>query len=195
MDTTLPLDTRIDWTVPEPRSGTLGRWDRFIGTGASTAEAVLVLAVTLLGAAAIVAYGLLGPAHWSPLQIVALAVVGADVLGGAVANASSATKRWYHRPGQGLRQHLAFTSLHVGYLAVIGWLFQGRGAVEYVLGASVGLLASALAVLRAPLYLRRPIAAALTVGAAIAGAFTGPPRAGLVPTGALDQADRGARRP
>ncbi|MFZ1864410.1 MAG: hypothetical protein WAU39_09330 [Polyangiales bacterium] len=103
-----------------------------------------------------------------------LTLVGADLLGGAVANASIPTKRWYQPPGQGFRQHLGFTSIHVLYVALLGWLFRDLD-LFYILWVSLALMGSAVAVLRAPLRLCRPLAAGLVAAAAVAGALTGPP--------------------
>jgi hypothetical protein len=163
-----------DWDGPAPRAGMLGAWDRFVGPGATAVENALFIGATAVGAAWVVAYGLLGPVNWSGWQIAVLALVGGDLLGGAVANASRPTRRWYHRPGQGVRQHLAFTASHVTYVALIGWLFLDLD-IPYIVGVSAALLVSAMAVLRAPLPLRRPVAAGLVATAALAGALTGPP--------------------
>jgi hypothetical protein len=135
---------------------------------------VLALGATMLGILLIVFYGIFGPVQWSGWQTAVLALICGDLFGGAVANASHTTKRWYHRPGQGFRQHFGFTALHVGYVALIAWLFRGLDA-WYFAGVSLALLLSAVAVLRAPRDLRRPIAAGLVAGAAVAGALTGPP--------------------
>jgi hypothetical protein len=145
-----------------------------MGPGATRAENLLALGSSLAGAGLIVLYGLLGPAGWSGWQIAVLALIGGDLLGGAVANASRATRRWYHRPGQGFRQHMGFTALHVVYVALIAWLFRGLD-VPYFVGVSLALLVSAAMVLRVPPYLQRPVAAGLVAAAAVAGALTGPP--------------------
>jgi len=167
-------EPRAVQVIPEPRPGPLGSWDRFMGPGATRGENGLALGSSLLGAAGIVVYGLVGPGRWSGWQIGVLAVLGGDLLGGAVANATQTTKRWYHRPGRGARQHMGFTAMHVGYVALVAWLFRGLD-VAYFAWVSAALLGSAAAVLRSPGYLKRPVAAGLVAGAAVAGALTGPP--------------------
>jgi hypothetical protein len=174
MTTQLPDDTTIDWTIPEPRDGFLGEWDTFIGPGATRAENALFIVTALIAAAAIALYGILGPEDWPPLRIAVLALLGGDLAGGAVANASSATKRWYNRPEQGFAQHMGFIAVHVIYIALFSWLFRDLD-VPYLIIASVALLASAALVLWLPLYLRRPVAALLTVCALVAGPLTSPP--------------------
>jgi hypothetical protein len=50
-----------DWDGPAPRAGMLGAWDRFVGPGATAVENALFIGATAVGAAWVVAYGLLGP--------------------------------------------------------------------------------------------------------------------------------------
>jgi hypothetical protein len=61
---------------------------------------------------------------------------------------------------QRFRQHMGFTALHVGYVGLIAWLFRGLDVTYFVM-ISVALLVSGAIVLRAPGYLRRPLAARL----------------------------------
>jgi hypothetical protein len=155
-----PADTRIDAFAPAPRTGLLGSWDRFIGPGATPAENALAFGSALAGVAWIVCYGLLGPVEWSAGQITVLTLIGGDLLGGAVADASRPTTRWYHRSGQGLRQQLGFTARHLGYIGLIAWLFRGLD-VAYFVWVSLALLLSAGVVFGAAPALRRPLAAGL----------------------------------
>ena len=151
-----------------PRPGASGLWDRLIGPGATRAESVIVVLFAVLCAAAVVAYALLADLGWSALQIAVAALFALDIGGGVPANASNSGKRWFHRPGQGFREHLGFALVHV-HPFVLALLFPGFGwgtaAVVYVY-----LLAATAVVLIVPLYLKRPVAFVL-YGVALLGAL------------------------
>ena len=105
------------------------------------------------------------------------ALLALDITGGVVTNATGAAKRWYHRPGQGFKQHFLFTAIHLLQLAVVGWLFRGDGLV-YVAVLYPVLLLGAVCILAAPLRIRRPTAmacyaAALAVSLYVTGLTPG----------------------
>ena len=97
-------------TLPLPRRGWLGTWDRLVGPGMTTAELSLVLSVSLIAA-------ILGGLNvWNLdmgwLLALISAVIAFDVIGGAVCNLTQTTKRWVHREGTGAKEHLRFIALH-----------------------------------------------------------------------------------
>ena len=145
--------------VSVPRKGWKGQLDRFIGPGATPAELVLQLAPSV--AAAIVAplHALTLPIDWAPWQLGAIAILGFDLVGGVLTNATAAAKRWYHRPGQGWRQHMAFVSMHLFHVGLVA-LLRGVDGLFFV-GVSSYLLLAAGLILASPLYLQRPVALGL----------------------------------
>lgn len=147
----------IDWTPPEPRAGLARQWDTLIGPGATRAENALILACGLGFTGVFLWYAARTNPGWTPLQWIVIALLALDLSAGAVANATSAAKRWYHREGQGFAQHVGFVAGHGLYVFLVAWLFRGMDWVYFgvVFGA---LLAATVAVLRAPHYLQRPVA-------------------------------------
>jgi hypothetical protein len=113
---------------------------------------------------------------WSSLQIGVVALLAFDLSGGVITNATSAAKRWYHRQGQGLRQHLAFVLPHGVHLALLAWLFPALGWI-FALLCYLYLVTATIAVLRAPLYLQRPVALIAYVGALLLNLVLAPPPA------------------
>jgi hypothetical protein len=174
------MNAQFSQLWPEPpalRSGLAGEWDRFIGPGATRAELGLILGSALVGAAAVAAYALWKNLPWSPIQIAAAALLALDLVGGVVANATTAAKRWYHRPGRGFRQHLGFVVLHV-HPFLVAWLFRDDNWTFGFLIYGYLLLATLL-ILAAPLYLQRPVAMALTLVGLVIGLVAFPPTPGM----------------
>lgn len=147
-----------------PRAGPLGLWDRLVGPGMRPSETLLVLAASVGGS---LAAGLWLTASGAGLLTIAVGtLLGLDIIGGAVCNATETTKRWYHRPEATTADHLAFVALHLLHVAAVAWLLRGPafdGTYFVLIGG--WLIASALLVVAAPGYLKRPIAAALYLGA------------------------------
>lgn len=124
-----------------------------------------------------VAYALWQNLGWSPLQLVVATLLALDLVGGVVANAATPAKRWYHRPGQGFRQHFVFVALHI-YPFLVAWLFRdGDWAFGFVIYGF--LLLAALLILSAPLYLQRPVAMGLTLVGLALGLAVFPPTPGM----------------
>lgn len=145
-----------------PRSGLPGAWDRFVGPGATTIENAGTTATAALG----VVIGLTGgPSDrpWGPARRGLAALMGADLFGGVWANATPAATRWYHGRGQGPREMLAFSALHLHPFFVAA-LYRDR-EWRFALGNYVYLLASTAVVASTPVPLRRAIALALCCGA------------------------------
>jgi hypothetical protein len=168
------MNPKIDWNFPAPRSGWRGDLDRFIGPGATQAELALEWSFSLAGGLGMLAYALTRPLGWDGWQIAVAVLLAFDLAGGVVTNATSTAKRWYHRPGQGFRQHLAFIAVHGLHLALVGWLFRA-GDWGWALGWFAFLLAASTSVLCLPLYLQRPAAFSLfAIGLLLHQYFTTP---------------------
>ncbi len=166
------------WDYPEPRSGWRGEFDRFMGPGTTRAELALELGFALLGAGAMLVVALTAFPQWSIIQIGMAVLLAFDISGGVVTNATSAAKRWYHRAGQGPRQHLQFVALHVAHLIIVAWLFRS-GDWRYAIVFSIYLLAAASAIVYTPLYLQRALALGLTGVAIVLGLIVFTPTPGL----------------
>jgi hypothetical protein len=172
------METKISWTYPAPRPGLAGALDRFIGPGATPAELWLELGSAIAFGAAVLAYGLWKSPGWSLLQTLVAAILAADMAGGIVTNATSTAKRWYHRAGQGSRQHFAFVSLHVLHILLVAWLFRGMDwAFLGVMSAC--LLGATLIIVRTPVYLQRPVALGLFAAALAVSFYAFSPTRGL----------------
>jgi hypothetical protein len=151
-----------------PRSGLYGLWDRLIGPGATPAENILIVTSSIAGAlaAALWLWGL----EFDSLRLVIGAVLGFDIIGGAICNATDTTKRWYHRPEVKWIQHIAFVLPHLIHVAIVSWLFQEsiKFSWNYFSSISAYLIFATVIVLVVPNYLKRPVAAGLyLIGIAI----------------------------
>jgi hypothetical protein len=155
----------IDWTPPAPRQGWLGRWDAFVGPGATSAEEwIQLLGTLLLGALALLTFFVRFPGDPTLAQIAIVSLLALDLSGGIITNATSAAKRWYHRAGQGRRHHIAFVLPHGIHLALLAWLFPSLGW-WFVLLFYGYLIAATLVIAATPLYLQRPMACICYAGA------------------------------
>lgn len=152
-----------------PRTGMFGLWDRFIGPSATRAENALILLSAVLFTAAVVAYALLADLGWSALQLTVVALLAFDIGGGVPANASNSAKRWYHRLGQGFREHFAPPLAHV-HPFVLALMFPGFGWGAATMIYAY-LLVAAIVILLTPLYIKRPVALVLYCVALLAGLY------------------------
>lgn len=151
-----------------PRSGLGGLWDRLIGPGATPAENILIITGSLVGAFASALW--LWWLGFDSLHLVLGAILGFDIIGGAICNATDTTKRWYHRPEVTWVQHLAFVLPHLIHVAIVSWLFQESIKFDwnYFSSISAYLVFAAAIVVAVPNYLKRPVAAGLyLIGIAI----------------------------
>lgn len=139
-----------------PRRGLLGVWDRLNGPGATRAENVLNATWALLAPAALVTFARTADLDWNAWQLGVTALLALDLAGGVSANASPAARRWWHRPGQGRRQPLAFLAAHV-HPFVLAALFPGFGWTTAASMYAALLLAGTL-ILASPVAVRRPTA-------------------------------------
>ena len=145
---------------PSPRSGWQGWLDRLIGPGATASEMAVQLLPSLAAAIAAPLYACTLPIDWSPWQLLSISILGFDLVGGVLTNATAAAKRWYHRTVQGWQQHLAFISVHLFHIAWVAGLFRGNDGLFFAGVSSYLFLASGL-IMAAPLYLQRPVALGL----------------------------------
>ncbi|WP_433544178.1 hypothetical protein ACQPZG_03025 (plasmid) [Streptomyces sp. CA-294286] len=166
-------DLKIVWDVPPTPPGLVGRVERFMGPGTSPAEwavggAGLVVCGFLLVA------GTAGSADWrgwSGLQCTVVVLVGLDLVGGVLTNATHAAKRWYHRPGPGRRRaRLLFVTAHLGHLLAVG-LIVLSGDWRWTLTHAGLLLAGAVVVEFTPLHLKRPVAMGVLMAAVLVDLF------------------------
>lgn len=143
-----------------PRNGWQGQLDRLIGPGATTAELALQFLPAVGGAIAAPLYAATLPVAWSPLQLGLISLLGFDLVGGVLTNATAAAKRWYHCPGQGWQQQMTFVCIHLIHIGLVALLFRGTDWFFFA-GVSSYLLLAAGLILASPLYLQRPIALGL----------------------------------
>jgi hypothetical protein len=111
-----------------PRGGLVGLWDRLIGPGATPAENTLIVISSISGALAAALW--LWLLEFDSLHLAVGAILGFDIIGGAVCNATDTTKRWYHRPEATWVQHLAFVFPHLIHVAIVSWLFRDIGRFD-----------------------------------------------------------------
>lgn len=168
----------INWTPPEPRRGLSGEWDKFVGPGQTRAEFWLLLIPSILAGVGMPLYAILAGLGWTTLQLIVIGVLASDLVGGVLTNATATAKRWYHRPGQGWLQHLGFVSVHFIHLLLVAWLFRGLDWVYFAIFYAYLMLAS-LVITRVRLYLQRPVALLLFVGALLLNLYIYPPVPGL----------------
>jgi hypothetical protein len=147
---------RINRECPPPRGGIKGMLDRFIGPGATTAELWLQFTPPVIAAVAAPAYAVMCNCGWTVLQLVASGLIALDVIGGIITNATSSAKRWYHRDGQGIPQHLTFIGFHLVHIFIVSWLFRGLDWTFFIVFSSCLIVAS-LIILSVPRYLQRPV--------------------------------------
>jgi hypothetical protein len=176
MNRARPLtSTIIEWDAP---AGAKADW--LMGAGATRAEQGLIWAASLIGVGFVAAQCALGlPGGWQWWQYLVAAVVAFDLVGGAVSNAASSTKRQYFgplaTPPTGLariaRSPVGFAALHV-YPFLIVALFPG-GTLAWAVGAYAAMLLSVVLVDRVvPQYLQRPVAMLLFSAAMLVSALS-----------------------
>jgi len=172
------MNVNIDWNYPRPRPGFAGAIDKFFGPGTTKAEGWLQGVISVGAAVAIILYAIWKDFQWSPIQFVIATWLAFDIVGGIITNATSSAKRWYHRDGQGFRDHFGFIAFHVVYIVLVAWLFRSMDWL-YLIVMSAFLLASSYAVLKIHLYLRRPVAFSVFVIAYLINAYSFAPTPGL----------------
>ncbi|MFG2839380.1 hypothetical protein ACGFYE_30760 [Streptomyces zaomyceticus] len=165
-------DLEVGWEIPETPPGFAGRVERFMGPGKTRAESAVEiagLACALLLAAGLQTSG--ARQAWSGLQCAVVALVGLDLIGGVLTNATNAAKRWYHRPGPGVRRsRLLFVSAHLLHLLAVGLIVLPTDW-RWTLGNGALLLAGAALVEFTPLHLKRPVSMIALTAAVLVNLF------------------------
>ncbi|MFW5692389.1 MAG: hypothetical protein ACOCX3_03465 [Chloroflexota bacterium] len=160
MNTTLNTKhLRINWDYPPPHNV----MDRFVGPGATRAELMLQFVPTAIAALSLIAAAIIGEWGWTRVQLIVAGVLALDMIGGVITNATSSGKRWYHRTGQGFRQHMLFVLIHIVQPTLLV-LFFDPGNWAFVAGSYGYLVLASLLILLTPLYLQRPLAGLLLLG-------------------------------
>lgn len=173
--------THIQWTPPEPRTGLLGEWDKFVGPGATSSEewVQLIGGAVLAGIVGFALFQQRETLNWSIGQVVLAALLVLDLTGGIITNATSAAKRWYHRAGQeGLGNHLPFIAVHGLHLLAIAVFFRNQDWAFFATLYAY-LLIAAVVILSSPLYLQRPVSLTLFCGGLLIGVYLLTPTPGL----------------
>ncbi|WP_327151810.1 hypothetical protein [Nocardia sp. NBC_01329] len=128
--------------------------DRLIAPDATGEEIALGYTAAVLGA---LTAGLLAwDASLSPVVTVVVALVGFDLFGGAVVNATASAKQWYHRSGRSSRHHLGFVAAHIQPF-VLALMVPGFGWWTASAIYAIVFLA-AVAVVLSPRRIRTPVA-------------------------------------
>lgn len=168
--------------IPAPRPGWLGAWDKFAGPGWSQAENAVLFTATLAAGVFVPVWAAIAGLGWNWLQYILAFFIALDIVGGAVTMAAQPGKRWYHRPGQGAKQHLGFILMHV-HPFLVAWLFapQDQGMLwGYALTGYIYLLLAAPVILFAPVPLKRPLSAAFIAGGCLLNGLVVTPPPGFV---------------
>lgn len=161
-----------------PREGVKGALDRLIGPGATPAEVWLQLLPAIAAAIAATGYAVSLPLAWTSWQLGLIVFLGFDLAGGVITNATSSAKRWYYRPGQGWKQHLAFVAIHLVHVGLVAWFLRGGDWLFFCI-VSGYLMTAAGIIVSVPLYLQRPVALGLYSLALIGDRYIAVPTVGL----------------
>ena len=149
-------DIKIDWKIPNPRSGWRGKIDKIIGPGATSAEKALQLWVPILAIAIVCGIGLYQGYEWTWGQYTVAAFLALDMVGGIATNLTSAAKRWNFRPENGFKQHMFFIGLHIVQLTLFSYFFLDFDLIWIAMVYGYLMLSIAF-ILAWPLYLQRPV--------------------------------------
>ena len=168
----------IDGNCPTPRSGLLGWLDRITGPEATTAELLVQFIPPLIFALVAPIYAQTLSVDWTPWQLGCISLLGFDLVGGVLTNATSSAKRWFHRAGQTWQHHLAFVSIHIVHIFLVAILFRGSDW-DFCLIVSSYLIGSSILILQTPLYLQRPIAFGLYGLVLLSNSYLFTPTVGL----------------
>jgi hypothetical protein len=158
----------VDWVIPE------GKPDWLVGTGALPAERHLVWWSTTVATVAVVAATVHADPVWTWWQWLLVLAVAIDVAGGVPANMLATAKRQYHgaptAPATArerlLRNPVAFSALHLHPFALTVALPDSH--LMWASAWYLVCLAGTAAVVATPLYLHRPLAAAIATSTFVA---------------------------
>ncbi|MFS0881259.1 hypothetical protein CHH83_12180 [Bacillus sp. 7586-K] len=148
-------DEHIDWNYS-------GKTNLLFGTGANASERMIVWASSFVVPLFFLYAYFFKELQLTPLQLVIGLFVAVDIGGGMVANSLNSCKRFYHSLNKSeskiermYKNHFLFSCLHIH--PIIIWLVFDpsnweNGLIWYGL-----FITAVLFVLKAPLYLKRPI--------------------------------------
>ena len=163
-------------TFPQPRDGTLGEWDKFVGPGAARWENAGSLGFAVVGAASAPHLVHRQRPGANPVELAVAAAVGADLGGGAWCNETPSCKRWYHRAGSRRLGRVAFAAAHVYPFLVEAT--SGRGQWRSAATSYSTLVASAAVLELVPADRRRSVAYGLYTAWLAGTSIVSPPPTG-----------------
>ncbi|MFG3442211.1 hypothetical protein ACGF0J_33630 [Nonomuraea sp. NPDC047897] len=158
------MRAEIDWEIPATPPGWRGALERFMGPGKTRAERRMEIAGSLACMALLGWHLLAAPIQGGWPQWAVTAVIGLDLVGGVMTNATNAAKRWYHRKAP--RARLGFVAAHLTYLAAMAFVVLDA-AWGWFFANSALLLAGALLVETVKLEAKRPAAMAAYMAAVL----------------------------
>jgi hypothetical protein len=163
-------------TIPPPRDGWLGEWDKFVGPGASRWENAGTLGFAAVGAVAAPALVRRQRPGADPVELAIASAVGTDISGGVWCNETPSCKRWYHRAGTTGLGRVGFAALHLYpfLVEVTSRRWQWRSAVF----SYASLVAGAALLELAPHERRRSVAYGLYTAWLATTSVVSPPPTG-----------------
>ncbi len=168
----------INKNCPSLRPGFPGLLDRITGPGATTAELLLQFIPPVIFAIAAPIYVQNLSLDWTPWQLGLISLLGFDLVGGVLTNATSSAKRWFHRPGQTWQHHLGFVSIHIIHIFLVALLFRNSDWNFFLIVSSY-LMGASILILQTPLYLQRRVALGLYGLALLGNSYLLKPTVGL----------------
>lgn len=158
-----------------------GKPNAFFGTGATAIEQGLVWFFGVAGTALVIWAAWMRGVPWSGWQYAIATLLALDILGGVVANSLNTCKRFYHAPLQPeeagftrvSKDHYAFVAFHL-HPILVGLFFGGFNWL-YGLFWYLAVILSTVAVLKLPLYLRRPASLGIIMMAILFNFYIIPP--------------------
>ncbi|MCU0497622.1 MAG: hypothetical protein MUF87_09755 [Anaerolineae bacterium] len=132
-----------------------------LGRSPSRGEVILDLCAVIVGVIFMIIIGMRAEVTWNALQWIVALILAADLVGGAVVNATEAAKRQYHGPEARPRDHLLFNAGHAIHLTLLAVVFGVDASVLLIFYLYLWL-ATAM-IVWSPHYLQRPIAFLLLV--------------------------------
>ena len=162
----------------QPRPGLLGEWDKFVGPGQTRSEFWLLLIPAITAAIAAPLYAAGANPAFSPFQLILASLLAFDLVGGVLTNASNTAKRWYHRPGQGWRQHMGFLALHFLQPLLVAIFFRAADLFFFLMVYG-SLMLAGLVITRVRWHLQRPAAMLFYLGAILLNTYLLAPTRGL----------------
>jgi hypothetical protein len=162
----------------QPRPGLHGEWDKFVGPGQTQSEFWLLLLPAITAAIAAPLYAARANPAFSMIQLSLASLLAFDLVGGVLTNATNTAKRWYHRPGQGWRQHMGFLALHFLQPLVVAIFFRATDLFFFLMVYGFLILAG-LVITQVRWHLQRPAAMLFYLGAILLNTYVLTPTRGL----------------